>query len=66
MVNYIQTWFDRHFSDPQVVILALVLLIGLALAVFAARLLAPLIAAVLRAWPSPEEHASPYAATTRR
>jgi putative permease len=50
MFNYLQTWFNRHFSDPQVVILALVLLIGLAIAIFAGRLLAPLIASVILAY----------------
>lgn len=50
MFQYLQTWFNRHFSDPQVVILALVLLIGLGIALFAGRLLAPLIASVILAY----------------
>ena len=50
MIRYLRSWFERHFSDPQVVILALVLLIGLALVVFAGRLLAPLIASVIIAY----------------
>lgn len=50
MIRYLRQWFDRHFSDPQVVILALVLLIGVALVMFAGRLLAPLIASVVIAY----------------
>lgn len=50
MFHYLRSWFDRHFSDPQVVILALVLLFGLAIVVFAGRLLAPLIASLILAY----------------
>ncbi len=50
MIRYLRGWFERHFSDPQVVILALVLIIGLAIIVFAGRLLAPLIASVIIAY----------------
>lgn len=50
MIAYLRNWFTRHFSDPQVVILALVLLISLAIVVFAGRLLAPLIASVVVAF----------------
>lgn len=50
MIRYLRQWFDRHFSNPQVVILALVLLIGVALVMFAGRMLAPLIASVVIAY----------------
>tara|TARA_R110002049_G_scaffold142198_7_gene304036 strand:- start:1531 stop:2592 length:1062 start_codon:yes stop_codon:yes gene_type:complete len=50
MFDYLHRWFNRHFSDPQVVILALVLVIGVLIAIFAARLLAPLIASVIIAY----------------
>ena len=50
MILYLKSWFERHFSDPQVVILALVLLCGLAVILFAGRLLAPLIASVVIAY----------------
>ncbi len=50
MISYLRSWFDKHFSDPQVVILALVLLFGLAIVVFAGRLLAPLLASVIIAY----------------
>ncbi len=50
MIRYLRAWFERHFSDPQVVILALVLVIGLAIVLFAGRVLAPLIASVIIAY----------------
>lgn len=50
MLRYFRSWTDRHFSDPQVVILAVVLLVGLALVVLAGGLLAPLIASVIIAY----------------
>jgi len=50
MFRYLRSWTDRHFSDPQVVILAVVLLLGLALIVVAGGLLAPLIASVIIAY----------------
>ncbi|MGL1834568.1 AI-2E family transporter [Rhodocyclaceae bacterium SMB388] len=50
MFHYLRNWFDRHFSDPQVVILALVLIFGLVVVLFAGRLLAPLIASVIIAY----------------
>lgn len=50
MLQYLQAWFNRHFSDPQVVILALVLLIGAGITLFAGHLLAPLIASVILAY----------------
>ena len=50
MFHYLRNWFDRHFSDPQVVILALVLIFGLVIVLFAGRLLAPLIASVIIAY----------------
>lgn len=50
MIRYLRSWFERHFSDPQVVILALVLLIGLAVLVVAGHLLAPLLASIVIAY----------------
>jgi putative permease len=50
MIRYLRGWFERHFSDPQVVILALVLLIGLTIVVFGGRLLAPLLASIVIAY----------------
>jgi len=50
MFEYLRNWFNQRFSDPQVVILALVLLIGLAITLFAGRLLAPLFTSVIIAY----------------
>lgn len=50
MIAYLRNWFIRHFSDPQVVILALVLFFSLATVVFAGQLLAPLIASLVVAF----------------
>lgn len=50
MIHYLRDWYDRHFSDPQVVILAVVLCIGVGIVVFAGKLLAPLIASVIIAY----------------
>lgn len=50
MFRYLRGWFDRHFSDPQVVILALVLMFGLGIVLIAGRLLAPLIASLIIAY----------------
>lgn len=50
MFEYIRAWFQRHFSDPQVVILAL-LLLGLTAAILLmGRLLAPVIAGLVIAY----------------
>jgi putative permease len=49
-MNLIKTWFRKQFSDPQVIILAVVLLAGLAVIMLAGRILAPMIASVILAY----------------
>ncbi len=49
-MRLIGDWFRRHFSDPQVVGLAIVLLIGFAVIVVMGRMLAPVIASVVIAY----------------
>jgi len=49
-MKLIRDWFERHFSDPQVVGLALVLLIGFAIVVLMGNMLAPVIASVIIAY----------------
>jgi putative permease len=49
-MNPIEAWFRRHFSDPQVIILAVVLLSGLAVIMLAGQILAPAIASVILAY----------------
>jgi len=46
-VNLVRQWFQRHFSDPQVVILALVLLLGFVVVITMGKMLAPVLAALV-------------------
>jgi putative permease len=50
MIGYIKNWYQRHFSDPQVVILALFIIFGFAIVLLAGDLLAPLIASMVIAY----------------
>ncbi|EHQ51053.1 hypothetical protein ECTPHS_00090 [Ectothiorhodospira sp. PHS-1] len=50
MIPVLRRWYERHFSDPQVVILAFLLLLGFAVVLFAGRLLAPLLASIIIAY----------------
>lgn len=50
MIKLLNDWYNQHFSNPQVAILALLLSFGLAIVVFAGNILAPLLAAVIIAY----------------
>jgi len=50
MFSQIQDWYKRNFSDPQVVILALLLILGVVLVMTMGRMLAPVFAAVVIAY----------------
>lgn len=50
MLNRLNDWYQRHFSDPQVVILALFLVVGVALVVLFGRMLAPVVASLIIAY----------------
>ncbi len=50
MIDVLRDWYDRHFSDPQAIILALILLIGFLLIAFLGKVLTPVIAAVVIAY----------------
>lgn len=50
MNNVIAKWYKKYFSDPEGVILAVLLLLGLAIVVFMGDMLAPVIAAVVIAY----------------
>ncbi len=50
MIHYLRNWYDKHFTDPQVVILAVVLLFGFGIIVLTGRLIAPLLASVIIAY----------------
>ncbi|GAB3682696.1 AI-2E family transporter [Salinisphaera aquimarina] len=49
-MNVVRDWFSRHFSDPQVVALALILLSGLVLVMVFGALLTPVLASVVVAY----------------
>lgn len=49
-MEIIRNWFNRHFSNPQVVALALVLIVGFALVLFLGNMLAPVLASVVIAY----------------
>ncbi len=50
MIGVLQDWYQRHFSDPQAVILALILILATSVIVFMGRVLTPVIAAVVIAY----------------
>lgn len=50
MLSRLNDWYQRHFSDPQVVILALFLVLGVALVVVFGRMLAPVVASLIIAY----------------
>ncbi|NEZ03374.1 AI-2E family transporter [Wenzhouxiangella sp. XN201] len=50
MIARVNEWFRRHFSDPQVVILALFLLLGVLAVVLFGRMLAPVLASLVIAY----------------
>ncbi len=50
MMEYIRSWFNRNFSDPQTVVLALVLISIFAIVILASDILAPLFAAIVIAY----------------
>jgi putative permease len=50
MFELLNQWYSRHFSNPQVAILALLLLAGLGIIVFAGQTLTPLLAAIIIAY----------------
>jgi len=50
VIDVLRGWYERHFSDPQAVILALMLIFGVALIAFMGNVLTPVIAAVVIAY----------------
>ncbi len=50
MIEYLRNWYRRNFSDPQVVILALFIIVGFAIVLLAGDLLAPLLASIVIAY----------------
>ncbi len=50
MLKLINDWYHRHFNDPQVAILALLLFLGAMTLYFFGRILAPLLGAIIIAY----------------
>lgn len=50
MLDVVRTWFQRHFSDPQAVLLAILLIIGFTVVIMLGSVLAPVLAAVVIAY----------------
>ncbi|MEM8844319.1 MAG: AI-2E family transporter [Pseudomonadota bacterium] len=50
MIKYFRDWYERHFSDPQVITLTLFLIVGFAIVIFAGKILAPLLASIVIAY----------------
>jgi len=50
MLNLIQNWYQRNFSDPQAVILLLILSFGLLIILYMGEMLAPVLASVVIAY----------------
>lgn len=49
-MNILRNWFRRHFSDPQVTALTIVLIVGFALVMMLGDMLAPVLASVVIAY----------------
>jgi putative permease len=49
-MKVISEWYQRRFSDPQVVVLAVLVIIGLIVVVFLGQMLAPILAAAVIAY----------------
>lgn len=50
MIQVLRSWYQRYFSDPQAVILALMLVIGFAIVLIFGGMLAPVLASVVIAY----------------
>jgi len=50
MFEIFRNWYQRNFSDPQAVILAVLLLLGLLVVIFMGRMLAPILTAIVLAY----------------
>lgn len=50
MFDVIGNWFRRHFSDPQVVMLAVLLLVGFLVVIYFGEMLAPVLASIVIAY----------------
>ncbi len=49
-MNFITNWFQRHFSDPQVIILASLVIFGSVVIIMLGHMLAPVLASIVLAY----------------
>jgi len=50
MIDVLKGWYNRHFSDPQAVILAILLVVGFSIILMMGEVLTPVIAAIVIAY----------------
>ena len=50
MIAVLRHWYEKHFSDPQVIILALIILLGATLILLWGEVLAPVLAGIIIAY----------------
>ncbi len=50
MIDVLRGWYNRHFSDPQAVILAIILAVGFSIILIMGEVLTPVIAAIVIAY----------------
>ncbi len=50
MIRFFVEWYKRYFSDPQAVLLAVMLILGFAIVIFMGDMLAPVLAAIVIAY----------------
>jgi len=50
MINIIKGWFEKHFSDPQAIILVSILVLGAILVLYWGRILTPVLAGIIIAY----------------
>ena len=50
MIGVLRSWYNQHFSDPQAVILAILLVVGFSLILMMGEVLTPIIAAIVIAY----------------
>ncbi len=50
MINVIKGWFEKHFSDPQAIILVAILVLGAILVLYSGSILTPVLAGIIIAY----------------
>lgn len=50
MIDFFTAWYRRYFSDPQAVVLAVILVLGFTIIIFMGNMLTPVLAAIVLAY----------------